>query len=111
MNSTTRIRRTYDHRLRDLVRSTGDIRQATQRGIPRSTARGWLNSTHAKVVTVDVIDRDLLSLQQEVLAQRVRVERLIAFLRLLVVLWKLARGGPAGRRPPGCGANRLGAGH
>jgi putative transposase len=90
MNSTTSIRRTYDHRLRDLVRSTGDIRQATRRGIPRSTARGWLNATHAKVVTVDVIDRDLLSLQQEVLALRMRVERLIAFLRLFVVLWKIS---------------------
>ena len=89
-NSTTRIRRTYDHRLRDLVRSTGDIRQATRRGIPRSTARGWVNLTHAKVVTVDVFDRDLLSLQQEVLALRMRVERLIAFLRVIVVLWKIS---------------------
>jgi len=90
MNSTTRSRRTYDHRLRDLVRSTGDIQQATRRGIPRSTARGWLTSTHAKVVTADVVDRDLLSLQQEVLALRSRVERLIALLRVIVVLWKIS---------------------
>ena len=90
MTPTTRTLRRYDHRLRDLVRSTGDIGHAERRGVPRSTARGWLTSTHAKVVTVDVFDMDVLILQQEVLALRNRVERLVALLRLLVVLTRVS---------------------
>ena len=90
MTSTTRAQRRYDHRLRDLVRSTGDIEHAIRRGVPRSTARGWLTSTRTEVVTIDVIDGDVLRLQQEVLALHKRVERLIALLRLLVVLLKVS---------------------
>ena len=90
MISTTRIQRKYDHRLRELVRSTGDIQQAIQRGVPRSTARRWLNSTRTEVITVDVVEMDDLLLQREVLVLRRRVERLAALLRLLVVLLKVS---------------------
>ncbi len=90
MASTTRNLRSYDHRLRDLVRSTGDIGHATQRGVPRSTARGWLTSTRAEVITLDVVDMDVLDLQQEVRALRKRVERLVALLRLVVVLTRVS---------------------
>ncbi len=90
MNSTTRTLQRYDHRLRDLVRSTGDIGHATGRGVPRSTARGWLTSTRADVVTLDIFDSDVVGLQQEVLALRQRVERLVALLRLVVVLLKVS---------------------
>ncbi len=89
MNPTTQTLRRYDHRLRDLVRSTGDIGNAERRGVPRSTARGWLTSTRAEVVTVDVFAMDVLSLQQEVFVLRKRVERLVALLRLLVVLTRV----------------------
>ena len=88
----------YDHRLRDLVHSTGDIGHATRRGVPRSTARGWLTSPRAKVVTVDVVDLDVLRLQQEVLALRQRAEWLIAMLRLVVVLLKASGFSLAGVR-------------
>ena len=90
MTSTTRILRRYDHRLRDLVRSTGDIGHAERRGVPRSTARGWLTSTRAEFVTVDVFDMDILSLQQELFVLRKRVERLVALLRLMVVLTRVS---------------------
>ncbi|MCC7420300.1 MAG: transposase [Planctomycetaceae bacterium] len=89
MSATTRTQRTYDHRLRDLIRSTGDIRQATGRGVPRSTARGWLTSSRAEVVTVDGVDRDIVTLQMDLLALR-RLERLIALLRLVILLWKFS---------------------
>ena len=89
MSSTTRIRQRYDHRLRDLVRSAGDIGHATRRGIPRSTAHGWLTSPRAVVVTLDVADMDLINLQKEVLLLRKRVEWLVALLRLMVVLLKV----------------------
>ncbi len=90
MSTKNRTLRRYDHRLRDLVRTTGDIAHAERRGVPRSTARGWLTSTRAEVVTVDVFDMDVLNLQQEVLALRNRVERLVALLRLLVVLTRVS---------------------
>src|SRR6516164_360519 len=73
---TTRLRHSYDHRLRDLVRSTGNIEHATRRGIPRSTARGWLSLRRTRVVTLDVADQDHQRLQREVLALRRRVDRL-----------------------------------
>ena len=85
-----RNRRTYDHRLRDLVRSTGDIGHATRLGVPCSTARGWLLPARAKVVTLDSVDMDAASLQHEVLALRVRNERLVALLRLVIVLSKVS---------------------
>jgi hypothetical protein len=82
----TRILRSYDHRFRDLVRSSGDIGYATRRGVPRSTARGWLTSARVEVVTHDTADIDVLSLQQEVFVLRKRVEQLVALLQLMVVL-------------------------
>ncbi len=84
------MQRRYDHRLRELVRSTGDIKHAIQRGVPRSTARRWLTSTRTELITVDVVEMDDLLLQREVLALRRRVERLAALLRLLVVLLKVS---------------------
>jgi hypothetical protein len=100
MTSTTRIQRKYDHRLRELVRSTGDIDYVIQRGVPRSTARGWLASTRAEVVTLDIVDMDTLRLQQEVLALQSRVDRLVALLRLLVIALKMPRFSLASVRLP-----------
>ena len=42
MTTTARPQQRYDHRLRDLVQRTGDVTIATDLGVPRSTARGWL---------------------------------------------------------------------
>jgi len=86
----TRNLRSYDHRLCNLVRSTGDIRHAIRLGVPRSTARGWLTSTRPQVVTLDVVDMEVYILQQEVLVLRARIERLVAMLRLVVVLLKVS---------------------
>ncbi len=86
----TRTLHRYDHRLCDLVRSTGDIGYATRRGVPRSTARGWLAPARAEVVTLYVVDMDVLTLQREVLALRAHVERLVALLRLVVMLLKVS---------------------
>jgi hypothetical protein len=99
MDSTTRRRNRYDHRLCDLVRSTGNIEHATRRGIPRSTARGWLNTRQSGLVTLDVVDQDRQRLQKEVLAQRRRGERLLALLRVMVVLWKVSGCSLNNRRP------------
>jgi hypothetical protein len=44
MPTTSRPQQRYDHRLRDLVQRTGDLTIATDLGVPRSTARGWLGA-------------------------------------------------------------------
>jgi len=54
MTTTGRAQQRYDHRLRDLVRGTGDVTIATDVGVPRSTARGWLREVPAVVVSLDV---------------------------------------------------------
>ena len=82
MATTTRKLRRYDYRLRELVQSTGNIQHAIRRGVPRSTAHGWLKSSRTEVVSIDVTDMNVLRLQQELLTLRKRVARLIALLRL-----------------------------
>jgi len=58
--------------------------------VPPSTARGWLKATQAEVVTIDVADMNTLQLQQEVLALRERISRLVCLLRLVMLLLKIA---------------------
>lgn len=91
MATVTRAQSRYDHRLRDLVRSTQDINCALQQGVPSSTARGWLTEPVAPVVTIDVLSQDTRQLQQEVLRLRTRVQKLIALLRIVLVVLKLSR--------------------
>jgi hypothetical protein len=90
MAIAARRQRCYDHRLRDLVRTTGDIDCAIQRGVPRSTARSWLRKPNAEVVTVDVLNLDALRMQQEVLRLRTRVQKLTALLRVLLVVLRMS---------------------
>ena len=75
-----------DHRLRDLVQRTGDVTIATDLGVPRSTARGWLGQTPNVVVTLDATDLTAAELQQEVVKLRRRVKKLTALLRLALAL-------------------------
>jgi hypothetical protein len=85
MVTTTRVQKRYDHRLRELVRTTRDLRFALQHGVPRPTARGWLTGAAVDVVSTDVLNMDVASLQQEVIRLRTRVQKLIALLSILVV--------------------------
>jgi hypothetical protein len=86
MTTTARLQQRYDHRLRDLVQRTGDVTIATDLGIPRSTARGWLDKAPKEVVGLDVTDLRAPELQQEVLRLRRRVKKLTALLRLALAL-------------------------
>ena len=78
MTTTGRLQQRYDHRLRDLVKGTGDVTIATDLGIPRSTARGWLAKAPNVVVSLDVTTLNASALQQEVLLLRRRVNKLRA---------------------------------
>ena len=82
--------RRYDHRLRDLVRSTGDIEHATRHGVPRSTARGWLTSARAPVVSAEVVDMNAKALQRELLRLQKRVTILTTLLRLVFALLRVS---------------------
>ena len=86
MTRTGRPQQRYDHRLRDFVQGTGEVTIATDLGIPRSTARGWLGKAPKVVVSLDVTDLRASELQQEVLALRRRVKKLTALLRLALAL-------------------------
>jgi hypothetical protein len=76
MPTTRRPQQRSDHRLRDLVQRTGDLRIATQRGVRRSAARGWLALAPTAVVSLDVVNLTESELRQEVLRLRRRVGKL-----------------------------------
>jgi hypothetical protein len=85
MTTTGRLQQRCDHRLQDLVQRTGDVTIATNLGVPRSTARGWLGKASKVVVSLDVIDLWASELQQEVLELRRRVKKLTAALHRLAL--------------------------
>src|SRR5262249_52600465 len=91
MPTFARSQRRYDHRLRNLVQRTGDVTVATDLGVPRSTARGWLIETPTVVVCLDVMELTELELRQEVLKLRRRVRKLTALLRLALALLQASR--------------------
>ena len=74
MTTTLRPQQRYDHRLRELVHRTGDVTIATDLGVPRSTARGWLGAAPPVVVSLDVAALTEPELRQEVLKLRRRVQ-------------------------------------
>ena len=88
--TTARPQQRYDHRLRELVHRTGDLTIATDLGVPRSTARGWLGTAPTVVVSLEVADLTELELRQEVLTLRRRVQKLAALLRLALVLLRVS---------------------
>jgi hypothetical protein len=86
MMTTSRPQQRYDHRLRDLVQRTGDLTIATNLGIPRSTARGWLGAAPPVVVSLELANLTEPELRQEILKLRRRVRKLAALLRLALAL-------------------------
>ena len=79
---------TYDHRLRELVRQTGNVGVATCVGVPRSTAAGWLQGSSRPTVTVDVVSMTEQALQAEVLRLRQQVAKLRAIARILFACFR-----------------------
>ena len=85
----SRIRRRYDHRLRRLVHETGNVQLAIRNGVPRSTARDWSRVAAPNVVTVDVAAMSEIALRHELVLLRQRNAKLLAVLRLVVVLLRV----------------------
>jgi putative transposase len=107
MPTTSRPQQRYDHRLRDLVRRTGDLTIATDLGVPRSTARGWLRATARVVVTPELADLTEPELRQEIRKLRRRVEKLAALLRLALALLHASGFRLSGELPDGPAKRRI----
>ena len=102
MAATNHTQHRYDHRLRNLVRTTRDIHCAIQRGVPRSTARGWLRDSEVPIVTVEALNLEATQLQREVLRLSRRVQKLIALLRVLLVVLRMSGYSLSQARLPSC---------
>ena len=90
MTTPTRSQRRYDYRLREHVLATQDTNCALQQGVPRSTARGWLKNPSTPVISVNPLELDTARLQQEVLRLRSRAQKLVALLRVLLVVLRMS---------------------
>ena len=90
MSARSRCQRSYDHRLKELVRTSGDPSLAIDLGIPASTVMGWLCNPPQQVVTLDALSIEEQELEREVLMLRQRVRKLLALLRLLVALLRIS---------------------
>ena len=100
MPTTARLQQRYDHRLRNLVQRTGDVTVATDLGVPRSTARGWLGTTPTVVIGLDVVDLTEPELRGEILKLRRRVQKLTALLHLVLALLRTSEFSLSGERLP-----------
>jgi hypothetical protein len=98
MAEQTQIRQRYDHRLKKLVQESGDIQLAIREGVPRSTARSWIQLPKRHVVSCELTELTEESLRKEITLLRRRNERLLAMLRLVIVLLKVFGVSLAGRR-------------
>ena len=98
--TTARPQHRYDHRLRELVQRTGDMSIAADLGVPRSTARGWLNTAPVMVVGLEAANLTEVELRQEVRKLRRRVHKLAALLRLALVLLRVSGFTLSGERLP-----------
>ena len=87
MKSTQQTKRVYDHRLREYVRTTGDVKLARELGVPRSTINDWLKGPELEVVTHEVFDMtdDPLARRRIVELQR-RLRIVTAVMILLLAL-------------------------
>ena len=106
MTTASRPQRRYDHRLRDLVQRTRDVTIATDLGVPRSTARGWLDAAPRVVIGLEVADLTEPELRQEIRKLQRRVEKLAALLRLALALLHASGFRLSGERLPDGPAKR-----
>ena len=89
MPQLLRSRRSYDHRIREIVCQTGNPRIFQHLHIPRSTTASWLSRGHRSVVSLDW-QHDIASVLEENERLKRRTQRQTAIIVLLVVLLKLS---------------------
>lgn len=72
------------------MHASGDVSLATNLGVPRSTASYWRKHAPPAVVSNEALSMREVELQAEVLALRRKLARVVAVLRLVLVLVRLA---------------------
>jgi hypothetical protein len=101
-------RRSYDHRIREVVCLTGNPRIFQRLRIPRSTTASWLSRGHRSVVSLDG-HHDIASVLDENEKLKRRTERQI-IVTCLFALWRSTPREPArSLRPPRPGPNSRGS--
>ena len=99
MTRPHRVRRSYDHRLRDAIAATGNADLFRDVAIPRSTRRTWARGDVRPVVAS--VDVELVyELLERVDQLRQRASRQAAVIGLLMQLLKLRGGKLDGDRVP-----------
>lgn len=90
MFAPKRVQRSYDHRLRQFVCTTGDTAHALRIGVPRSTANGWLQPRVQSVISLSQFGQHVESLETEVARLQLQVSRLRHLLRLLFLIFRIS---------------------
>ena len=90
MATTTRVLRSYDHRLRELVHTTGDSSLALRIGVPRSTACGWMKRRPKSVLSIKAHDAISECLEREIIRLRAKVTKLRCLFRLAFLVLKIS---------------------
>jgi hypothetical protein len=88
--TTLRTRRTYDHRIREMICETGDPDLFPELKIPRSTLRSWLHRGIPDVVTSEPLSAERTHLLVAMQELRHRLAVLGAIVGLLVVMLRVS---------------------
>jgi len=88
--SSTPVRRTYDHRVRELVSLSGDPNLLPDLDIPRSTAATWIQDGTREVVSCALVNRTETELRLQVLELQRRCSVLVAVISLVRLLLSLS---------------------
>jgi transposase InsO family protein len=83
-------RRSYDHRLRNLVYEEYDPSLFNDLGVPRSTIASWIRRGPRPVVSAEILALDQMELQAEVISLQRRIRFLLAIIRLAFMLVRLS---------------------
>ena len=100
MTRTYRVRRTYDHRLRDAIAATGNADLFRDVAIPASTRRTWARGDVRPVVASVDVELEVYELLEQVDTLRRRAKMQAAVIGLLVRLLTLRGGNLDGDRVP-----------
>ena len=90
-------RRTYDHRIRQVIAASGDITVFSNLDIPRSTRRSWIRRGVPDVVSNEA---DEIDLRVQIAKLQRRVEVLAAVLRFLMTLVRATNANLVAQRVP-----------
>ncbi len=100
MMRTYRVRRSYDHRLRDAIAATGNADLFRNVAIPASTRRTWARGEVRPVIAAVDVELEVYELVEQVDSLRQRAKVQATVIGLLVRLLRLRGGNLDGDRVP-----------